>query len=202
MSEPLTDTRAEKLRAAVRGKYAEVACEPTGQFPYPVGRESARGLGYEADWLEGIPAEIVDRFVGVGNPFRIRMPIAGERVLDLGCGCGLDVLVASRLEGGEGRAVGIDLTPEMIEAAERVVADGPLRNVEFRVGGIEALPFDEDTFDLVISNGVLNLVPDKDAAFREAWRVLKPGGDFVAADLLVTETVPAEVLASLDAWST
>lgn len=202
MSEPLPDARAEELRAAVRGKYAEVSCEPTGQFPYPVGRESARGLGYAADWLVGIPDTVVDRFVGVGNPFRIRMPIVGERVLDLGCGCGLDVFVAGRLAGAEGRAVGIDLTPEMIADSQSVAATWPLQNVELRVGGIEALPFDEGSFDLVISNGVLNLVPDKDAAFSEAWRVLEPGGDFVAADLLVTETVPAEVLESLDAWST
>ena len=202
MSEPLPDARAEELRAAVRGKYAEVSCEPTGQFPYPVGRESARGLGYEADWLEGIPGAVVDRFVGVGNPFRIRMPNVGERVLDLGCGCGLDVFVAARLVGPEGSAVGIDLTPEMVEGARQAAADWPLKNVHVQVGEIEALPFSDGSFDLVISNGALNLVPDKDAAFSEAWRVLKPGGDFVAADLLVTETVPAEVLESLDAWST
>lgn len=202
MDEALSDERARELRDAVREKYRGVAHAPTGQFPYPVGRESAVGLGYEAAWLEGIPAAVVDRFVGVGNPFGVELPEPGERVLDLGCGYGFDVFVASHLVGAEGYVVGIDLTPEMTAGAEQAAAEWPVQNVQFQVAGIEALPFGDGSFDRVISNGVLNLVPDKDAAFSEACRVLRPGGRFVVADLLVTQTVPEALLESLDAWST
>ncbi len=202
MTDRMSEARCTELRDAVREKYRTVSREPSGQFPYPVGRESAVGLGYEASWLDAAPSAVVDRFVGVGNPLRIRWPRHGESVLDLGCGCGLDVFVASLLVGPEGRAVGVDLTPEMIERPARLAAGWPHGKAEFRVGTIEKLPFEDAVFDMVISNGVLNLVPDKDVAFREACRVLKPGGHFVAADLLVTDTVPPQVLSSMDAWST
>lgn len=202
MSGPLTPEGADRLHEAVREKYRRVARDPQGHFGYPVGRESALGLGYEAAWLDAVPARVVDGFVGVGNPFAVERPTAGERVLDLGCGCGLDVFVASRLVGGEGYVVGIDLTPEMVEVASEAAARWSPDNVHVFLAGVERLPFGDGSFDRVISNGVLNLVPDKDAAFGEACRVLKPGGAFVAADLLVMESIPDEVLASLDAWST
>ena len=201
-ADPPSDERARTLREAVRAKYADVAEQPVGSFPYPIGREGAFALGYEPAWLASVPTEVVDRFVGVGNPLAVERPGLGERVLDLGCGCGLDVLVAARCVGGQGYVVGVDLTSAMVERARHALADGGQRNALVQLGGIEALPFDDDSFDRVISNGALNLVPDKDAAFTEAFRVLRPGGRFVVADLLVTETVPEEVLASLDAWST
>lgn len=200
--ECLSKERAEELRRAVTEKYRTVSSEPKGHFPYPVGRESALGLGYQPEWLEAIPAEVVDRFVGVGNPFRLRQPVKGEHVLDVGCGCGLDVYVATQLVGAEGRAVGLDLTAEMLQWASRFATDWPLGNVEFKEGTVGALPFQDDSFNMVISNGVLNLVPDKDVAFRELQRVLRPGGTFAAADLLVTDTIPQKVLSSMDAWST
>ena len=190
--------QADELRRAVREKYKGVADEPRGPFPYPVGRASAIGLGYETSWLEAVPADVVDRFVGVGNPFRVGRPSTGARVLDLGCGAGLDVFVAALLVGAAGRAVGVDLTPEMLAWPRKHTA----RNVEFHEGTVEALPFEDRSFDLAISNGALNLVPHKDAAFREIFRVLAPGGAFAVADLLVTSTVPEEVLQGMDAWST
>ena len=196
--DPPSEARAHELREAVRERYAEVAGQPAGQFPYPIGREGALALGYDEAALDEVPTEVVDRFVGVGNPLDIARPARGERVLDLGCGCGLDALVASRLVGDDGYVVGVDLTPEMIELAQ----GAGRANVHLQVGSVEALSFGDGSFDRVISNGVLNLVPDKDAAFAEAFRVLRPGGRFVVADLLVTETVPEEMLASLDAWST
>lgn len=192
--------RAGELRRAVRAKYSDVAARPDGQFPYPVGRESALGLGYEPEWLDAAPAAVVERFVGVGNPFRVRGPVAGERVLDLGCGCGLDVFVAAQQVGPSGRAVGVDLTPAMLELARPFASDHG--QVELVEGSVERLPFADRSFDLVISNGALNLVPDKRAAYREAHRVLAPGGVLAVADLLVTEAIPPEVLASEDAWST
>jgi SAM-dependent methyltransferase len=190
--------QADELRRAVREKYRSVSVQPQGPFPYPVGRASAEGLGYELEWLEAVPDDVADRFVGVGNPFIVRRPESGQRVLDLGCGAGLDVFVAALLVGAEGRAAGVDLTPEMLEWPRKHAA----ANVEFHEGTVEALPFEDGSFDLAISNGALNLVPDKDAAFREIFRVLAPGGAFAVADLLVTSTVPEEVLKGMDAWST
>jgi len=192
----------EQLRHQVREKYRAVAAAPEDHFRYPVGRESAQGLGYPPEWLERIPAEVVDRFVGVGNPFDVARPEPGQRVLDLGCGCGMDVFVASILVGETGSAVGLDMTEEMIHRGRLAAKDWSPRNVSFEIGNIEELPFDDRAFDLVLSNGVLNLVPDKDRAFREIARVLRPGGRFAAADLLVVDTIPDELLASKDAWST
>jgi SAM-dependent methyltransferase len=183
--------RFAALRRAVREKYGAVAGRPRGHFPYPTGRESALGLGYAPDWLQGVPDAVVDRFVGVGNPFRVHRPEAGSRVLDLGCGCGLDLFVAARWAGV---AVGLDLTVEMLE-----VASGRARVAK---GTVEAIPFPEACFDLLVSNGSLNLVPDKELAFAEIARVLRPGGRFAAADLLVVESVPPDVLEDMDAWST
>jgi ubiquinone/menaquinone biosynthesis C-methylase UbiE len=145
---------------------------------------------------------VTDRFVGVGNPFRVRIPCRGERVLDVGCGCGLDVFVAAARVGPEGLAVGVDLTFEML-AVPRAAGTRPgACRVLFVQASAETLPFVDESFDQVISNGVLNLVPDKDAAFREISRVLRPGGTLAAADLVVVETLPQEVLADVDAWST
>jgi arsenite methyltransferase len=125
----------------------------------------------------------------------------GDRVLDVGSGCGFDSYVASLLVGERGRVVGLDLTPEMVDVARHASRSWRFDNVEFREGSVEELPFSDGDFDLVISNGVLNLVPDKDAAFRELARVLRPGGRFVVADVLVDETIPEDLLAQKDAWS-
>ncbi len=194
--------RAAQIEAAVREKYRAVARRPDGQFGYPVGREGAERLGYEGAWLDRAPADVVAGFVGVGNPFGVRRPDAGQRVLDAGCGCGLDSYVASMLVGAAGAAVGVDLSEEMLERPRRGLPSWTPRNLEFRAGSIADLPFEDASFDLVVSNGVLNLVPDKDAAFREIARVLRPGGTFAAADLLVVADVPQALLADMDAWST
>lgn len=196
---PPPPERAAELKRAVRRKYADVAADAAGRFPYPVGRAGALALGYAAEEIDAVDAEVVARFVGVGRPFAARAPRAGESVLDLGCGAGLDALLAARAVGATGRAVGVDLAPEMLAVARR--GGGAAPRAAFVVADVEALPFPDASFDLATSNGALNLVPDKDAAFREVFRVLRPGGAFVFADLLVKETVPADVLASQDAWS-
>lgn len=201
LNERISEQRQEELRGAVREKYRDVACQPTGRFTYPIGRDSALGLGYRPEWLAAVPADIVERFVGVGNPFTVCEPAPGGRVLDVGCGCGLDTFVAALLVGPAGRTTGLDLTVEMLEWPRETCAASGLENVEFLEGSAENLPFADASFDLVISNGALNLVPDKDAAFAEIRRVLRPGGAFTAADLLVVETIPEAVLASHDAWS-
>jgi SAM-dependent methyltransferase len=193
---------AAKIRTAVKERYARAARNPDAeQMPYPVGRDSLERLGYRSEWLTAVPPSILERFVGIGNPFSIRQVQAGERVLDVGCGCGLDTFVAASLVGPTGNVVGIDLTPEMLELPRRVREKVRIGNLRFMEASVEALPFDDASFDLVISNGVLNLVPDKDAAFLEIARVLREGGDFAVADIVVIETIPDEVLESVDAWS-
>ena len=200
--ECLSKARAAEIRVGIVGKYRLVAERPDGHFTYPIGRASAKQLGYEEDWLRKIPEEVVAHFVGVGNPLELKRPKPGQHVLDVGCGGGLDAFSASLLVGGEGRSVGVDVTHEMLAIPTRALADWPLRNLEFHEATAENLPFDAGVFDHVISNGVLNLVTDKDRAFREIWRVLRPGGTFAAADLLVVETMPTELQESTDAWST
>jgi arsenite methyltransferase len=200
--EMLPPERAKEIRNAVKLKYQEVAKGPEGRFSYPVGAESVLKLGYPRTWMELVPAAVVGRFVGVGNPFSIRTPEQGNRVLDAGCGCGFDAFIAAALAGASGKAVGIDVTAEMLRVAQAASKSFKSGNVEFLEGSIEQLPFEDGFFDLVISNGVLNLIPDKQAAFREIARVLHSKGALVAADLLVIETIPPEVLASTDAWST
>lgn len=197
-----TSEQAARLRAAVQGKYRAVSRDPHGHFAYPIGRESLARLGYAPEWLAAAPPDVAEWFVGVGNPFSVRPVRRGERVLDVGCGCGLDTFVAGSLVGPEGQAVGLDLTAEMLERARAASAGSVMPQLEFREGSVEAMPFADASFDLVISNGVLNLVPDKDRAFAEIARVLRPSGDFVAADLVVMSAIPEEILSSMDAWST
>jgi SAM-dependent methyltransferase len=198
----LDPERASEIRSSVKSLYRDVVQCPEGRFPYPVGRESALNLGYDSSWLEAIPNEVVERFVGVGNPFSIRMPKTGERVLDAGCGCGLDAFVCSILVGPAGKVYGVDLTAEMLALPLSFCSKLSRQNVEFHEASVETLPYRDGTFDLAISNGALNLIPDKKAAFSELSRVLKPGGVLAAADLLVMEEIPPEVLAGKDAWST
>ncbi|MBI5365791.1 MAG: methyltransferase domain-containing protein [Planctomycetes bacterium] len=194
--------QAESIRAAVRAKYRVAADAPAGHFPYPVGRAGALGLGYDPAWLGAISEAVVERFVGVGNPFALTRPRPGAAVLDVGCGGGLDTFVAALLVGPGGRSVGIDLTPEMLTPARAASAGWRVGGVEFREAAAEELPFADGAFDLAISNGVLNLVFDKERAYSELFRVLKPGGTLAVADLLVVEEIPAAVLADVDAWST
>jgi arsenite methyltransferase len=192
----------EDIRVAVQSKYQKVAESPEGLFPYPVGKNGVLGLGYDPSWLELVPDDVISRFVGVGNPFRIRVPKAGDRVLDAGCGCGFDTFIAASLAGPLGHAVGIDFTKEMLVLPRAVAESFNHGNVEFRQGTLEKLPFDDSSFDLVIANGVLNLIPDKGVAFAEIARVLLSGGALVAADLLVIGAIPADLMANTDAWST
>jgi len=198
----LESERELEIRNSVKSKYREVAVKAEGHFSYPTGRESAVRLGYNPSWIESVPGEVLERFVGVGNPFSIRMPKPGERVLDAGCGCGMDAFVASVLVGPEGRVSGVDLTAEMLALPRKISQYSGQRNLEFMEASIEELPYEDGAFDIVISKGVLNLIPDKKSAFSELARVLRPDGILAAADLLVMEKIPPEVLSSKDAWST
>jgi len=181
------------IRQGISEKYRKVAVSPQGLFKYPTGQESARGLGYPPDLLEVIPLAVRERFVGVGNPFALGPIRPGEAVLDMGCGAGFDAFVAAQLVGPRGRVVGIDMSPEMIGVAEAGRAEGGSPQVEFRVAQAEALPFSDASFDVALSNGVLNLIPDKAAALREIFRVLHPGGRLQACDIgLVRDEMPRD----------
>jgi arsenite methyltransferase len=202
MPEHTSPERAKELFAAVRQRYAAVAREPRGQFTYPVGLDSLVRLGYSPEWVSAVPPQLAARFVGVGNPFSARLPRPGERILDIGCGCGVDTLIAASLVGRTGRSVGLDPTHEMLDWPRSLGGGRDSCAPEFVEGSVENLPFDDSSFDVVISNGALNLATDKDRAFGAIARVLRPGGQMVVADLIVRETIPEELLASMDAWST
>jgi SAM-dependent methyltransferase len=192
---------SERIHQSSRRRYAAVAENPTGQFPYPVGRASAERLGYPRDLLDRIPAEVVARFVGVGNPFSLGEPEPGRAVLDIGCGAGFDCHVAARCVGPMGRVCGVDLSEEMLSVALAGQARCSAANIEFRKGYAEALPVPSGWADLVISNGVLNLAACKATAFGEVFRVLKPGGRFQAVDLVLVAELPPHLRDDEFAWS-
>lgn len=192
---------AEQIHEGIRQRYAAVARQPVGQFPYPVGRGSAERLGYRLDLLDRVPPAVADHFVGVGNPFTLGEPQPGWAVLDIGCGAGFDGQIAAQYVGPTGRILGVDQSEEMLTAARQGQQSSGLANLEFRQGFVEALPVETGWADLVISNGVLNLPADKAAAFREVYRVLKPGGRFQAADLLLVAELPPELQTDAAAWS-
>jgi ubiquinone/menaquinone biosynthesis C-methylase UbiE len=170
-----------------------VAESPEGLFKYPTGESSALGLGYPAQIVGALPADVRTRFVGVGNPFALGEVRPAEALLDLGCGGGFDAFVAAFMVGPAGRVVGVDLSPEMLAVAESARAAAGLSTVEFRQADVEALPFPDATFDVALSNGVLNMIPDKPAALREVFRVLKPGGRLQACDMgLVGDEPPPD----------
>lgn len=195
------DQDSEEIREAIRAKYRRVARGADGLFPYPTGAAGALSLGYDPEVLAGATPELLRSFCGVGNPFALGEIREGESVLDVGCGAGFDLYVASRRAGPTGRVQGVDLTPEMVAESRENIARCGLGNAEARLGGAESLPFAPDTFDVVISNGVLNLCPRKDRAFDEIFRVLRPGGRLQFADVILDGDLPAEVAGSLDAWS-
>lgn len=191
----------EELRDEVRKKYREVADTPTADFHFHTGRDHALRMGYPPSPLDRLPEEATAAFAGVANPFYWGLPEAGETVVDLGSGAGMDSFIASIAVGPQGRVIGIDMTPEMIERSTRLARELGLGNVEFREGVIEDLPIDPDWADVVISNGVINLCPDKMGVYKEVNRVLKPGGRMTIADICVEKPVPEGALKDIDLWT-
>src|SRR6202162_6337437 len=189
------------LRQAIQEEYAAVARDPGRGYHFHTGRPLASMLGYHDDWLEGLPEGSIASFAGTGNPFRIGLLQPGERVVDVGSGAGIDSLIAARMVGSEGRVMGVDMTPAMLEKARRSADGGGFTNVEFRQGLAERLPVLDSWADVVISNGVLNLTPDKDAALREMARVLKPGGRLQIGDILVQKAVPQDAKEDIALWT-
>jgi arsenite methyltransferase len=192
---------AEELRRQVSEKYSEVAQTPEKGFHFHTGAPLARMLGYEEDILGELPAGTVDSFAGTGRPFSMGRLNEGETVLDIGCGAGFDTLIAARQVGESGRVIALDMTDAMIEKAAAGAREMGLRNVEFRKGLMESLPLDDESVDVVISNGVVNLTPDKITVMREIHRVLRPGGRVQIADILVHKEVPQSAKDDIDLWS-
>ena len=198
---PVPDVDTETLRCEIRNEYAEVAKHPDKGFHFHTGRRLATILEYHESLLEGIPESAVESLAGTGNPFSLGEIPAGAKVLDIGCGAGIDSLIAARLVGPEGRVIGVDMTPEMLDKAQRSAKEGGFPRVEFRLGFAESLPVEDGWADVVISNGVINLCPDKGAAFGEIHRALRPGGRLQIADILVEKEVPASAKKLIHLWT-
>lgn len=191
----------EALRSAIREEYEAVANEPERGFHFHTGRPLARMLGYADEWLVGIPESSIESFAGTGNPFSLAPIRPGEYVVDVGSGAGMDSLVAARMAGAAGRVTGVDMTPAMLAKARHAASEAGMDNVEFRTGYAEALPVPDGWADVVISNGVLNLMPDKSLALQEMARVLKPTGRLQMADILVQKAVPESAKRKIDLWT-
>ena len=190
----------EELRHAIREEYSLVASDPTGDFHFHTGRRLSRILGYRDEWLESLPEESIASFAGTGNPFSAGELGAGERVVDVGCGAGIDSLIAASMVGPAGEVIGVDMTPAMLERARSSAASAGLDNVDFREGLAEALPVEDAFADVVISNGVLNLFPDKLAGLQEMARVLRPGGRLQIGDILVQKSVGEKAKRDINLW--
>ena len=190
----------DELRRAIRDEYATVATEPTRGFHFHTGRPLATLLGYEDAWLEGIPESTIASFAGTGNPFALGTLREREFVVDVGCGAGIDSLIASKMVGPSGRVRGVDMTPAMLERASASAREMNASNAEFSLGYAEQLPVPDAWADVVISNGVMNLFPDKLAGLREMARTLKPGGRLQIGDILVSKTVPMSAKRDSNLW--
>jgi SAM-dependent methyltransferase len=198
-SDPAVDPEA--LRASVREKYREVALHPDSAFHFHTGRPLAALLDYDPELVAALPDRAVESFAGVANPFCLRPISQGDHVVEVGSGGGFDSFVAAHLVGTDGRVVGVDMTPEMLAKSRETARLLGLDHVEFRQGIAEDLPIDEGWADVVISNGVLNLVADKPHVFAEIFRVLRPGGHLQFADIAIGQPVPAEAVCNIDLWT-
>lgn len=194
------DTR--KLHDEIQSIYARVAEDPSGDFHFHRGPDyAAEFLGYDRSALAALPRQSTASFAGVANP-HLMGPIGdGAVVIDIGCGAGMDLLLAAKSVGPRGRAIGVDMTEAMAEKTRSSALMAGLRNVEVRIGDAMSLPLDEASADVVISNGVLNLTPDKSVAYGEAFRILKPGGRFLYADIVVGSELSESIRRDVDLWT-
>lgn len=190
----------QQIRESIQSKYKHVAQSPEGRFQYPTGRKGLIQLGYSNEILN-LPEEVLSCFCGVGNPFALGTLRSGYQVLDVGCGCGVDTLLAALMVAPKGEAVGIDVVSEMISRAEENRQKAGFRNCSFQEADAESLPFPEASIDTILSNGALNLIPDKKRTLREIFRVLKPSSDLLLADEVLTGSLPENKQERLKKWS-
>ena len=191
-----------KLREEIQSMYARVAADPSGNFHFHRGPGyAAEFLGYDRDALAQVPDQSTASFAGVANPHRMGPIEEGAVVVDIGCGAGMDLLLAAKSVGMSGRAIGVDMTEAMAEKARTSARAAGLENVDVRVGDAMSLPLEEASVDIVISNGVLNLTSDKSVAYGEVFRVLKPGGKFLYADIVVANELSESIRKDIDLWT-
>ena len=191
----------EVLRSEIEKTYTAVSTDQDQDFIFPTGRSWAQELGYPEPELSRVPAETVESFAGVANPWVHGRVAPARTVLDLGCGAGTDLLISAQMVGPEGRVIGVDMTESMLTRARLSAAAMDLQNVELHRSLIESLPLEDASVDVVISNGVIDLVPDKDAVFGEIDRVLRPGGRLQIADVVIHKEVSEDARARIDLWT-
>jgi SAM-dependent methyltransferase len=189
------------LRGEIRRTYTDVSTDQEQEFIFPTGRSWARELGYPEPELSRVPDATVESFAGVANHWSLGSVEPGAVVLDLGCGAGTDLLIAAQMAGPHGRAIGVDMTPAMLERAAASASEMRLSNVALHETLIESLPLPDASVDVVISNGVIDLVPDKDAVFDEIDRVLRPGGRLQLADVVIHTAVSEDARERIDLWT-
>lgn len=200
MSSQLSAQDREQIDAGIREKYNKVAVTPEGHFKYPTGRDGLKGLHYNDNLIVNLPATVADTFCGVGNPFSLGEIEPGSHVLDIGCGSGVDAFLAARLVGASGEVLGIDLTSEMIQKANANKETMKTDNIDFEVVSVQDLTGMDGRFDAVISNGVFNLIPEKDEALAAALRLLKPGGRLFIADQFLSVPISKDIKARVASW--
>jgi SAM-dependent methyltransferase len=201
MSELAAPVDVEVLREEIRKTYTDVSDHQEQEFIFPTGRAWARELGYPEPELSRVPDATVESFAGVANHWTLGSIESGAVVLDLGSGSGTDLLIAAQMTGEEGRAIGVDMTRAMFDRAASSAWRMGLRNVELHEGLIESLPIEDTSVDVVISNGVIDLVPDKEAVFAEIDRVLRPGGRLQIADVMIHTAVSEDARQRIDLWT-
>jgi SAM-dependent methyltransferase len=190
----------QRIRDGIQKKYRKVAANPEGLFNYPTGRAGLETLGYSPKILNSLPDEICNSYCGVGNPFSLGAIKEGDAVLDIGCGAGIDLIFAAKIVGPSGRVVGVEMVTEMLDRGKRNIKTMGLENVTFVEGSAEKLDFPDDSFDVVISNGVFNLIPNKESALSEVFRLLKPGGRFMIADQVLVGALQKDLTSRIDSW--
>lgn len=200
-TKPTASVDVDALEVKVKEMYRQVAEAPQGDYHFELGRPLAERLGYDAETLDTIPAAAVASFAGVGCVFGLAQLRTGEQVIDLGSGSGMDAWYAASQVGPEGQVLGIDFTPQQVARARALVAERDVENIEFREGRIESIPAEGATFDCVISNGVVNLSPEKPRVFAEAARVLRPGGRLAIADIVSDVHLEESIVCDADLWA-
>jgi arsenite methyltransferase len=200
-SQSISNISGATLWQAIKKEYENVAVNPNKGYHFHTGREAASRIGYDKKLYDNVPENNIASFAGTGNPFNLGPINSGDIVIDVGSGSGFDSLVASKMVGPEGRVIGIDMTPAMLEKARKGAAEMGATNVEFREGKAENLPLPDDYADIIISNGVLNLTLDKMKTLSEWKRVLKPGGRLFIGDILVAKSVPQSALDDISLWT-
>jgi SAM-dependent methyltransferase len=195
----MANTQHHEIKQQIRERFSNIARSPESEKVFPVGPDSAKALGYDTNEIESLPVEVTESFSGVGNPLSLGNVETGQTILDLGCGAGLDSILAARRIGPTGTVIGIDMTTEMLNKAKRNSTG--VNNIEFELAEADELPVEDETVDVVITNGVFNLCLDKRKVLAEIHRILRPGGRLQMADILLHDDVTAEEVADKGTWS-